>query len=351
MNNPLLNPAPSQDSRQGKASLKARILLTVLWLLGLIIGGWTLAHLPLNGIAQKLAVVSVGELAFWICVNVTIILLFNYRWWLLGNALQIRIGFLHLLVIRQAGQSISFITPGPQFGGEPLQVFWLWRAARTAVHKALLALGLDRFFELWVNFSILIAGVLLLIASPVNNSADWGAILLILLGLGAGLSLIGILLVKQPRWLNERLNKVTHGWQSHSRLHHIKTQWDLLREELATCLGQQKQTLGVALLLSLLGWVGLFGELYLTLWMAGVTLNLYGFLLLFVAFRLALLLPVPGGIGTMEAAIFWTFTYLQLPMESAATLIGLMRLRDALVLGSGLACLAWVGASKRAEAN
>src|SRR5690606_41055301 len=49
-----------------------------------------------------------------------------------------------------------FITPGPQFGGEPFQLYWLWKRCSLPLYKGFLALALDRFIELSVNFAILL---------------------------------------------------------------------------------------------------------------------------------------------------------------------------------------------------
>ena len=83
--------------------------------------------------------------------------------------LGLGISLLQILGVRQAGALISFVTPGPQFGGEPLQVLWLWRRYRVPGPTALLAVGLDRFFELFVNFSVLLVAVLLLLGSGATS--------------------------------------------------------------------------------------------------------------------------------------------------------------------------------------
>lgn len=326
---------------------KTTLFIALLWIFALLLAGWTLSHLPLTEISLGLTALNLQDYLVWGLANITIILVFNYRWWLLGKAVQAPLDFWQLLFIKQAGQSISFITPGPQFGGEPVQIYWLWRRAKIALHKALLSLGLDRFFELWVNFSVLVLGVLLLITSPAGATADWEKILATLIGLLGLLSLVGFALLKQPQWLNQRLGKVTHHWQSHRYLHSIKTQWNLLGDDLRRCLQHEKKLLGSAILLSLAGWAGLFIELQLILWMSDANTNLTGFLLLFVAMRLAMLLPLPGGIGTIEAAVFWVFQYLNLPMESALTVIALMRLRDVVVLVFGLGCAAFLQKPQR----
>lgn len=328
-----------------------KIVIGLLWVAALLLAGWTLYQLPLTDITASLGKLTLEDYAPWVIANIAIILLLNSRWWLLGIAVQAPVNFWQLLLIKQAGQSISFITPGPQFGGEPFQLYWLWQRTKTALHKALLLLGLDRFFELWINFSILILGVVLLIASPASATANWANILAALIGLTSLLSLAAFTLLKQPQWITQRLNKVTHQWQSHRYLHSIKTHWNLLSDDLRRCLLQERKLLLSAIVLSIAGWAGLFLELQLILWMSDANTNLIGFLLLFVAMRLAMLLPLPGGVGTLEAAVFWVFHYLNLSMESALTVIALMRLRDGVVLLMGLGCIAMIKNQSEQKAN
>ena len=321
---------------------KAKLMIALLWIIALVLAGWTLSQLPFGEILTNLKNLHACDYLILFSANLAIILVFNVRWSILSSAIQAPVNFLQLLLIRQAGQTISFITPGPQFGGEPLQIFWLWRNTQLPLHKALLSLGLDRFYELWVNFSVLVLGVLLLLTSSTNTTADWSTILIALMIVLALLTIFGVLVFKQPQWLAHRFNKITHSWQAHRYLSQIKTQWDLLGEDLRTCLKYQRKRLLYAALLSAFGWIGLIAELQLILWLTNITLPFTGFLLLFVALRLALLLPLPGGIGTMEAAVVWTFHYLNIPMESALAVIALMRLRDAVVLMSGFGCLGFI---------
>jgi glycosyltransferase 2 family protein len=327
---------------------KASFFIGLLWLLAIILAGWTLAQLPLGEIISSLQGLDSVECVLWVALNIFIILALNQRWWLLGKAVHATVDFFELLLIRQAGQSISFITPGPQFGGEPLQIFWLWRRAQVPLHKGLLSLGLDRFFEFIINFFILILGVSLLLMTPASATANWENILALLFTLFASLALLGISMVRRPQWLSQRLAKLAHRWQRHHYLNSMTTHWNLLSGELRDCLQQQKKHLLYATLLSVASWIGLIAEMQLTLWMAGVQLHLTGFLLFFIAMRLALLLPLPGGIGTLEAAIFWSFHYLNIPADSALMVIALMRVRDAAVLIIGLGC---VGVLQKPQAN
>jgi len=147
------------------------------------------------------------------------------------------------------------------------------------------------------------------------------------------------ILVRQPQWINHRLERIAARWQHNHRLNNINQHWQSLGDDLRIALRTQKPRFLLAILLSLLGWAGLLGELYLILRFVGIEADLHSFLIILVAMRMALLLPMPGGVGTLEASVLWSFQTLNLPAGAALGLIALMRVRDALVLVIGLACL------------
>lgn len=327
---------------------RAKLFTLLLWLVALGLGAWTLAQLPLAEISTSIRSLSAAQWGFWLGLNGVIILVLGLRWQLLTIALAAPIKLLKLLAIRQAGQAVSFITPGPQFGGEPLQVYWLYKYGMP-LRKALLSLGLDRFFELWVNFSVLLLAVLLLLAGigdnhtlnnhQENSIGDWQTTLVPLLIFLALMFSLAWVLVKQPQWINDRLERIAARWQHNHRLNNINQHWQSLGDDLRNALRTQKLRFLLAILLSLLGWAGLLGELYLILHFEGIEADLHSFLIILVAMRMALLLPMPGGVGTLEASVLWSFNTLNLPASAALGLIALMRVRDAIVLLIGLACL------------
>ncbi|MDR7090219.1 lysylphosphatidylglycerol synthase transmembrane domain-containing protein [Cellvibrio fibrivorans] len=336
---------------------RAKLFTLLVWLVALSLGAWTLAQLPLAEISNSISSLSTMQWICWLGLNGMIILVLGLRWQILNIALSAPIRLLKLLAIRQAGQAVSFITPGPQFGGEPLQVYWLYKYG-LPLRKSLLSLGMDRFFELWINFSVLLLAVLLLLAgigdnSGNNNTAspigDWQTALVpLLIFLGLMFSLAWIL-IKQPQWINNRLERIAARWQHNHRLSNINQHWQSLGDDLRIALRTQKPRFLLVILLSLLGWAGLLGELHLILHFVGIDADLNSFLIILVAMRMALLLPMPGGVGTLEASVLWSFHTLNLPASAALGLIALMRVRDAIVLIIGLACLRASNSSTNAQ--
>lgn len=314
-------------------------IMLLLWLLALALAGWTLTQLPLEAIGQTMQALTWPQWLAWSGVNVLIILLGTERWHVLTRLLGQPVKFLPLLLIRQAGQTVSFITPGPQFGGEPLQIYWLYKRCGIAIHSAVLALGMDRFFELWINFSVLLLGIALLLISPAQTDADLAQIMVILMGLIAILSLLGWTALRQPRWVSGRLERLSQRWLQSPRLQKLDDHWQALGSDLQNVFNTRKPGLLWALTLSVLGWIAIFAEMALVLAFLDIEVNVTGLVLILVAMRLALLLPLPGGIGTLEASVLWSFQTLELPASAAIGVIALMRLRDALVLLAGLLCL------------
>ncbi|OFE11573.1 hypothetical protein PHACT_13620 [Pseudohongiella acticola] len=330
---------------------QSRWIALLLWPLALALVTWTLSQMPLAGLSGILAELHWHQWVLWTLVNVLVIAVSTERWRRLGRMLGEAPGFWQMLLIRQAGQTVSFITPAPHFGGEPFQIYWLVKRAGMSIHRAVLSLALDRFYELWINFLVLMLGVSLILLAPqaatiVSNSqitdnqvSDWQVILLLLLTLLVALSIIAWVLIRQPALISSRLEKVSARWFDSPKLAALGAHWHSLGSDIKKVVRTQKAELLNALLLSLLGWALMIFEVWLALSFFDIRLDTVALAQIMVAMRLALLLPLPGGIGSLEAAVLWSFQTLSLPMEAALGLIALTRLRDVLVLVSGAVCL------------
>lgn len=316
----------------------------LLWLVALVLVSWTLSQMPLADIGRTLAALEFDQWSTWVVVNVAVILIATARWTVLARMLEQSTGFVELLLVRQAGQTISFITPGPQFGGEPFQIYWLYKRAGMAIHSAVLSLSLDRFYELWVNFLMLILGVVWLIVSPdfgiqTRTGGNWQQILLLMIFVLLLLSALAFVLIRQPTFVSSLLEKSGARWLDNPRLKKLDDHWHSMGEDLRVAVDKKKPALLVALLTSVMVWVLIVLEMWLVLGFFDISLNISGLILILVAMRIALLLPLPGGIGTLEASVFWSFQILQLPPSAALAVIAMMRLRDIAVLLAGLACI------------
>lgn len=307
------------------------------WAVALSLATWIIGQMPLGAALTLIATLAPWQWLAWLALNALIIALLSYRWLVLTRTLNSPIGLLSLLRVRQAGQLVSFVTPGPQFGGEPFQVYWLWKKYSFPGFIALLAVGLDRFYEFWTNFAVLLIAVLILITTASIGGVDWQIVAAILTGLIIMMSLLAWMLLNRPVRVSQLVNRITAPWQEHKKLKAAGAHWSRLHETLQQVVAGHKPALAYSLLVSMLAWAGMLIEFWLLLEFVEVPVAIPGFVFLFVVMRLAFLMPLPGGIGSLEVALFWAFQTLALPLSAASALIVLMRLRDVLILLMGAA--------------
>lgn len=118
-------------------------IVALLWLLALLLAGWTLRQLPFAAISSTISALAIADWLWWILLNAVILLLAALRWDFVTRALGSKLALCLLFRLRQAGSAVSFLTPGPHFGGEPLQLYWLYRQGKLPLHRAMLSLGLE----------------------------------------------------------------------------------------------------------------------------------------------------------------------------------------------------------------
>ncbi len=316
-----------------------RVIQALTWLCSLSLVVWILKSLPLATILESVSGLSLWQWGLWSFLNLAIILVYVQRWRCLSVAAGLDITFNHLFLLRQAGQLISFITPGPQFGGEPFQIYWLWKRFSSPGTLAILSVALDRFFELWINFAVLLLGIVILMVTPALGLADWSALAIALTLMIMILSWSGWFLVSHQEKISAWIKKLAQRWQHNPQLVRIDGHWDDIGTLLRRLIRSEKSSLSLALLLALLGWAGMIFEVWLLLSFFDIEPGFTALVLLVVAMRFAFLLPLPGGVGTLEAAMFWAFTGLGLPLTGAAAVIAMMRLRDSVVMLVGLFAL------------
>ena len=165
---------------------------------------------------------------------------------------------------------------------------------------------------------------------------NWLHVALLLLASLAAIVAAATLILVQPRWLTARIKSIATRFHLHPQLSRIEHHWQHGGQALRQAFRHGQRLLWRALLLSLLLWAALMSELVLLL---QLSLSPNAFILMLVSMRLSMLLPLPGGIGPVEAALVWSFRLLHLPATAALGMIALTRLRDVVVLGFGLACL------------
>ena len=287
----------------------------------------------------------VGPLRFllYLAANGAIALLFANRWWLLLRGMGVHLPFGRVAVYRMISATVSLLTPGPQFGGEPVQVYLLVRRSQVSPATAIAGVALDRLLELAVNLAFLIVGIFYTLWSGVLGVALGGHLFfwtlvplalppLLLFGFwwrGRLLtSAAHFLLAYMPdRWRHPATGRLVAALgEGEARIH--------------TTLRSNPLLIAVGALISVGNWGVLLLEFWLATYLIGLQLDIAQFIGFVVAARLAILLPIPAGLGALEASQILAAQRLGLNPALGLALVLLFRVRDVVLALVGL-WLAW----------
>ncbi|HXF63098.1 MAG TPA: lysylphosphatidylglycerol synthase transmembrane domain-containing protein [Caldilineaceae bacterium] len=325
-------------SRRG-ITARAALLAASLLLLGL-----ALRSVAPRDLLAVLAELTLDELVALALVNALLFASFTARLWLFLRVQGYPIPLRHLLAYRLTTFGISYFTPGPHLGGEPYQVYALVRRHQVPLPPAVAAVTVDKLLEMLFNFSFLAGGVLLLLLHQ-PGAVPWpeqplALYALVPLLLPAGL-LIALALGRCP--LSGSLNAVDSLSQrlwSRPLLAPPRRETIRHSEEAAGLLCRRNPALLLAAGgLSLLSWLGLIGEFWLLTRMLELPLSLTDAATALVAARIAILLPLPAGLGALEASQSLAMSSLGLDPGIGIAISLLLRSRDVVMGLSGL----WLG--------
>ena len=314
--------------------LRQPIWLIAIWLGALAVLAWSMSRIPIQDIFQALEYLQLESALILVLLNIAVVFLISSRWWLILRAQGQRIHLLRLVGYRLAAFSMSYFTPGPQFGGEPLQVHLLTRHG-IPLSTALSSVSLDKLLEMAINFSFLVGGVLLVLQSGLLGSLQASQALALAVGLvliPAGY-LAALWSGKQPvAGLLRRIN--------HPRLQDT-TRLVGEAETLAGDFCRQKPVaLLAAVAISLLTWALMVLEYYLLLNFLGLSVSLPQAIAGLTAARLAFLAPTPGGLGTLEFSQVLASEALGFGLVSGLTVSLVIRARDLLFGAAGFSLAA-----------
>lgn len=315
--------------------MRRKWLLRSLWFL--VLAGllyFALRNVPLIDIWDTLNKLELPQIGIILIINVLVIELMTARWWIIIRAENPSVPFLPLVGYRLSVFGLSYFTPGPQVGGEPLQVIYLQRNHNVSYARATSAVIMDKLLEFLVNFILIGIGA-------------WAIVRVGLLaenGIRLKLSLIGlaILLI----WPIVHIILLYRGIMPVSRIllrqpfiqkDHQGVRLIIVAERLASAFCRKHiRVMFLAVMVSLFSIMGIALEYYLMVRFLGVQLNALQVFAALTVMQVAFLMPLPGGLGALEASQVFAFGAFGQPASAAISLTLLMRARDILNGGIGL---------------
>ena len=256
-----------------------------------------------------------------------------WRWYIILRRMGYTVSLTALVACRMGANTLSYITPGPQFGGEPFQVLCLVGRHPVGAEAAAASVAVDRLMELMGNLLFLAVAGLIMLPKLIGDTSALGPLMAMVIGTvlilflwlhatATGLSPLSRLVAAVMRRI--RWSPAEAGWLPFVQAGERQAAGILT-----------KRLWGWYAFGGLLQWSGFLAELWLIYAFMGVVLNVSALITVAVAARLAFLLPLPGGLGALEAGQMIAITVLGGDPSSAAAACGIMRTRDLVLISLG----------------
>lgn len=310
----------------------------LLFLLTLALGIALFFYLVLRqgfeGVVESLN--SFGFLAFlgFVILSILNFILYSWRWQIiLNNQLpkEKHLSLYRIFLNRLAGFSVSYLTPAAQVGGEPVRIAML-TANGVPIKTATSSVLLDITFELTAYIAFIMAGVVLaLVGGFADNSSLW------IIFVGIGIALLGLIAIfvalasgkdMMHRTFHffrlnkvKRLHKIGHGLRDTERM---------MTKFLH---GKPSLILSVSFL-SFIVIAFRILEVYYIAHFLGFDLNFAQSFLIATLPGVALLLPIPAGLGVFEGGFAALFAILVIPLNAVAFAL-VIRARDLIFIFFG----------------
>jgi glycosyltransferase 2 family protein len=310
---------------------RRRLLWAVNLALGLAALAWVLRQFGRGALDVLSTRPAIGPLVAFVVAVLAAIVLSALRWRVVLGAFPNAPGLGRLFAYRAASQSLASILPGGRVGGEPLRV-WYAMQAGVPTPIAVTSVVVDRTLEMATGLPFVVAFALVLATRNVPGIEQ------AVIGAVVGIASLGVATMAGIRRLRrgglfaplvEALGKSRPGIAQHAGL-------VALAEDAARRLLDEPRRLAVALA------IGVAADL-LTLVQYACLLAAFGLphepiavVAAVFASGAARMLPVPGAVGTVEAAEVWIFGVLGHPPEVGLAVGIATRLRDLVWAAPGL---------------
>jgi len=250
------------------------------------------------------------------------------RWWIILRADYPSVPFHKMIGYRLSVFGLSYFTPGPQVGGEPLQVIYLQQDHNVNFLRAVSAVILDKLFEFLSNLIMMSMGLLAIFRLEIFLGIGFNASLsLAVLSVLLILPLVYFILII---WGSLPISKIF----AHQKFisHNLRMFRLILASERMAASYRKKHPRHflAALTFSLLTVTGIGLEYYLICDVLGIKLTMPQTFAALTFMQFAFLMPLPGGLGALEASQVFIFSVLGYPSYTAISLTLLMRGRDIL---------------------
>jgi len=295
---------------------------------------FALQNVPLDEIWTTISQLQLWQVVTLLGLNLAIYALITLRWWIIVRAGNKLIAYFPLLLVRIAVFGISYFTLGPHVGGEPLQVFYLQRKYKLTFTHATASVIMDKLLELLANFFLLAVGLTAILRAGMlstNGNSSWLSVSgLVLLCMWPPVHIIFLYKRRYP--VSALLRSIPFIKKDSKPVRFLAAS-----ERLAGAFCRRHlSSLIAATGVSLCAGMGMVGEFALIVNFLDIQLPFWQTIAAWTAGWLALLAPLPGGLGALEASEVFALGVFGISAALAISVTLVMRARDILIGGLGL---------------
>jgi len=317
-------------------------LAIVAALLGIGVIFYIFSKISLKEVLSTFASAKPVDILIYAIIQMAMLMLLTIRWRIIIASQGIKgTSIWKLNNFKWIGNSIGFITPSAKLGGEPVRAGLMSKTYNLPFHKALSSVVIDKTLEISLSlFFFIIGGTIMLLRYVVIQQLRDYII---------ALSVIFVIILFL---FNYRVMRGKHFFHRAFEIIGIykikgmeKFRMKMMRFEklIIKFYHKDRKHFFLAMLVSGLSWLLMFVEYWYAGQILGVNLSPLGIFFIFSFVGAAYILPVPMGLGALEAGQASIFLILGFSAPTGVALSLLVRLKDIILAVIGFIMLGYYG--------
>lgn len=318
----------------------------VVVLFGVLIGAFALWYIlkeiTIKKVLETFNHASLELIFLFIVVQFLLFLSVTYRWKLiLESQGHVSTSIWRLLAYKVVGYGVSFLTPSAKVGGEPIRAGLVCKKEGIEFHKALSSVVIDKTLEISTNGLFTVIGFVVLLMTFVVSIGIQSMIISI------SAVLLFLIVAFNYRMFKGKLFfvKIFEIFRFHKskRFENFMKKVYEFEELVVVFYRTNDRYFWLSIWWSVFSWFLMFLEYKLAGLMIGLDLTLFQLFMIICVVGAAFVVPIPMGLGALEAGQLGLFNLLRIGSAHGVALAFVVRIKDIFISAVGLILLAVFG--------
>lgn len=316
--------------------LEKKHLLSLSGILGILLIWYLFTRISFQEVFETAQNATIQLILLYVLSVILIQLILTYRWQIVLDSQGIKAKFWKLNNIRLAGFSVAFLTPSASLGGEPIKALLLSKDQNINFEKSLSSVVIDKTIELSSSAIFFFIGTIILLLSFVITPQIEIALMLISAIFLFLVISFNIRMFQGKKIFHPLIKKV--GLFKFKKIKALEDKIKDFEKLVLKFFRKDKKHFVYVVLLSFLSWMVMIVEYMLIARIVGQNLDLIQTFLVFSFVGGAYMIPIPMGLGILEAGQVSLFTAIQVSAAAGLALAIIVRLKDTIIsiIGIGI---------------